>query len=226
MKKYIASTLPLIPLAMVIVATVQNQYAFVRTIILLSACLLTTAVMIVARGCPKRSDWLLVSAYACCMCGDSFLFHHHNNPILFATGVGLFGLAHLNYLSLMLCNGRLNKRFAIIITTLLLVYFVTCLAPLKDMALTLKFAVLIYLLLSCMTLSAAVGLRTAKPEKILFVSAISLMMISDTTISFKEFLHWETLNFLLMPTYYYSLLFMCLGMCFKLSRCETDRATQ
>lgn len=107
-------------------------------------------------------------------------------------------------------------KFGAIFTGLLLAYFAIFLLPRNDMVLPLKIAALVYLLLSCLTLSAAVGLRLRLPEKTLFIVAISLMIFSDTTISFKEFLHWEKLNFLLMPTYYYSLIFMCCGLCLKL----------
>jgi uncharacterized membrane protein YhhN len=179
-----------------------------------------TAGLIVWKRCPNRSDWLLPVAYACCIGVDSFLFHRGESQFLFVMGIAMFSLTHLNYLSLMLCNGKIDKRVGVIFTGSLLAYFAIFLLPLNGMGTPLKIAVLIYLLLSCLTLSAAFGLRLPKPEKFLFVFAIFLMMFSDTTISFKEFLHWERLNFLLMPTYYFSLIFMCIGMSVKLSRSE------
>ncbi len=218
MKKLMAYILPLIPLAMGIISNVRGRYGFKITVALQLTCLVITAGMILWNRSSRRSDWLLPLAYVWCICGDSFLFHRGNSDLLFVFGIAFFALMHLNYFILMRCNGKINKWFGIIFTSLLLVYFAIFLLPLEGMGLSLKIAVLIYLLLSCLTLSTAIGLRLAKPEKTVFICAIALMIFSDTTISFKEFIHWEKLNFLLMPTYYYSLIFMCTAMCLKLSR--------
>jgi uncharacterized membrane protein YhhN len=223
MKRHIALLPLLFPLSLGIVATIQDSYDFVRTVTLLVLCLIITVCSIVWSRNSKRSDWFLASAYVFCICGDSFLFHRGDSVLCFVMGIVMFGLTHLNYLCLMLNNGRMSKTFGVIFTSLLLVYFATFLAPRNDLPLPLKIAVLVYLLLSCLTLSAAVGLRLPKPEKAVFILAISLMIFSDTTISFKEFLHWEKLNVLLMPTYYFSLIFMCIGMCLKLQRAAAER---
>jgi len=218
MKIRIGWILPLVPLTIGIVSTFQNQYGFNRTIALQAVCIAITAGLLLwHRRAARWSDWLLPVAYLCCMGGDAFLFHRGDKVWMFIAGIALFGLTHLSYFTLLICNGRLNRWVGGIVTGGLLIYFATCLLPLPDMPSGLKIAVLVYLLLSCLTLSAASGLRLAKPAKTAFIAGVALMLFSDTTISFKEFLHWEPLNFLLMPTYYYSLILMCTGMCLKLS---------
>ncbi|MFA6816017.1 MAG: lysoplasmalogenase family protein [Lentisphaeria bacterium] len=208
--------LPLLPLTLGIFSLIRNCYSFKITVTLLLLCFGITVFLIQHSRNAQRCDWLLAVAYLCCIGGDSFLFHRGSNPWLFVMGILLFGAMHLNYLFLMRCYGTFNKRFGVIFTCLLLGYFMFFLLPLKEMALELKIAVLLYLLLSCLTLSFAVSLRFTKLVKSLFIIAISLMIFSDTTVSLKEFLHWEKLNFLLMPTYYFSLIFMCLAMSAKL----------
>ncbi len=218
MKKWLALILPLIPLTIGIVSTFQNHYGFNRTVMLQIVCIAITAGLLLwNRRDARWSDWLLPVAYLCCMGGDAFLFHRGDKEWMFIAGIALFGLTHLSYFTLMISNGKLNRPVGAVVTGGLLIYFVVCLLPLPDMPLGLKIAVLIYLLLSCLTLSAATGLRLAKPEKTAFIAGVALMLFSDTTISFKEFLHWTPLNILLMPTYYYSLILMCTGMCLKLS---------
>lgn len=207
--------LPLIPLSAAIAGIIRGRYGFAATAVLLGLCLVVSIFAILRGHASRRGDWFLVAAYLCCFGGDRFLAGHGGGELRFLAGVAMFGLAHLNLLGLMLCNGRIHKWFLAIFTAFLLAYFILFLLPHGGVALPVRIAVLIYLLLSSLTLSAAMGLRLAIPAKTLFVGAVSLLIFSDLTISFKEFLHWEKLNFLLMPTYWFFLVFMCAGMCLK-----------
>jgi len=207
--------LPLLPCSAVIAAMIRGRYGFAATAVVLGLSLAVSVFAILRSQTSRRGDWFLVAAYLCCLGGDWFLAHRGGRELWFLAGIAMFGLAHLNLLCLMLCNGRIRKRELAVLSVLLLAYFALFLLPLGGVGLPLKLAALVYLQLSGLTLSAAVGLRLAIPVKMLFVGAVCLLAISDLTISFKEFLHWEKLDILLLPTYWFFLIFMCAGMCLK-----------
>ena len=63
-------------------------------------------------------------------------------------------------------------------------------------------AVLLYLLISCVSLAAAVGVKQAGWVKGFYVAGLGLVVFSDTVISFNEFLRYRALNGWILPTYY------------------------
>ena len=63
-------------------------------------------------------------------------------------------------------------------------------------------AVLVYLLISCFSLGAAVGIRAGRWIRWPYVLGIFLILFSDTIISFREFVGYRELDFLILPTYY------------------------
>lgn len=207
--------LPLLPLSAAMAWMIRGRCEFTETAVVLGLSLAVSVFAILRSRTSRRGDWFSVAAYLCCLGGDWFLACRGGSELRFLAGIVMFGLAHLNLLCLMLCNGRIRKRLLAVFSALLLAYFAFFLLPLDGVGLPLKLAALVYLLFSGLTLSAAAGLRLAIPVKILFVGAVSMLAFSDLTISFKEFLHWGKLNVLLMPTYWFFLIFMCAGMCLK-----------
>lgn len=209
--------LPLFPCSAAIVWMIRGRYEFAATAVVLGLSLAVSVFAILRSRTSRRCDWFLVTAYLCCLGGDWLLACRGGSELWFLAGSAMFGLVHLNLLCLMLCNGRIRKRVLAVLSVLLLTYFAFFLLPLDGVGLPLKLMALVYLQLSGLTLSAAAGLRLAIPVKVLFIGAVSLLAVSDLTISFKEFLHWEKLNVLLMPAYWFFLVFMCAGMCLKQS---------
>jgi uncharacterized membrane protein YkvI len=62
---------------------------------------------------------------------------------------------------------------------------------------------LFYLLISCFSFAAAAGInRLTAMAKWSYVSGIFLILFSDTIIAFKEFTLFQSLNFLILPTFY------------------------
>ena len=120
---------------------------------------------------------------------------------MFAAGIGLYFLAHAGYLVYALKNGSLNKGFTGFVLFVYLMFFVWVLWPAIDEPILLA-AVLIYLLISCISLGAAIGFRVRPRIKWSFFAGIGLILFSDTIISFKEFTSYQHLNFLILPTYY------------------------
>jgi hypothetical protein len=84
-------------------------------------------------------------------------------------------------------------------------------------------AVLGYLLISCVALAAAIGLRQPGVVKSLYVAGIVLVVISDTIISFKEFLDYHDLNGLILPTYYLAHLAITLSILIRLRPAHSTR---
>ena len=68
-----------------------------------------------------------------------------------------------------------------------------------------RYAVLAYILVSCLSLAAAAGLHLPNRfARILFIAGIASLLFSDLLIAQKRFLHDGTLYILMMPTYFAS----------------------
>lgn len=154
------------------------------------------------RGRPRRLDlFWLVAAFVCSALGDYFLSNKRGNEAYFVIGIGWYFFAHLGYLSFALANGRLLLTALAVLLAGYLSYYVGKLNPaIEDPVLSA--AVLIYLLISCAALAAALGLRWTALPKLLFVIGIALILLSDTAISFNEFLDYRQWNRIILPTYY------------------------
>jgi uncharacterized membrane protein YhhN len=150
---------------------------------------------------PSKATWLIVGAFLFSIAGDWFLSNMDGDSMMFSKGIALFFLAHVGYLLFALFNGRIKWRFTAILLTVFLIYYFLLLYPSFDDEI-LMLAALIYLLVSCLSLGAAVGIKSDPLVKRAYVFGIFLVLFSDTIISLKEFLGYDALNFLILPTYY------------------------
>ena len=133
--------------------------------------------------------------------GDWFLSNMDGDPMMFSKGIVLFFLAHVGYLMFALFNGRIGwKLTGIILAAFLVFYFLVLYPSINDTVL--KLAVLIYLLISCLSMGAAMGIKSDPLVKWAYAFGIFLILFSDTIISLKEFLGYNILNFIILPTYY------------------------
>jgi uncharacterized membrane protein YhhN len=149
----------------------------------------------------SKGVWAIVGAFLFSVAGDWFLSNRHGQTEMFVAGIALFFLAHVGYLTYALMNGRFNRIFTVILMTGYLLFFFIWLYPsIKDQ--TLMVASLLYLLISCFSLGAAVGIKADPVVRWAFITGIFLILFSDTIIAFKEFAHYKHLNFLILPTYY------------------------
>ncbi|MGB5666089.1 MAG: lysoplasmalogenase [Maribacter sp.] len=145
--------------------------------------------------------WMVILALLFSIVGDYFLSHMNEDGSMFIIGIGLYLLAHIGYLLFSLFNGRIKWGFTLIITLAYLAFFYQILYPnMSDK--TLVFMVLFYLLVSCVSLGAALGINAKGNVKWFYVLGISMILLSDTIISFKEFMDYHTIDFLILPTYY------------------------
>lgn len=142
----------------------------------------------------------LIAAFALSMAGDRMLGYVANG---FLYGVAFFFTAHLCYILFCLRNGRIAKGILLILTSVYLIYYFAALRPALG-GFFIKVAVMMYLLVSCLSLSAACGLKLQKLCKHLFLGGICCLVFSDTLISIHNYLHLPCLYFLMYPTYYAS----------------------
>lgn len=143
---------------------------------------------------------LLTGAFALSMLGDRMLGYVSGG---FLYGVAFFFGAHICYLLFCLRHGRVAKKLLVVLTVVYLVYYVMGLYPTIEKP-SMRVAVLLYLLVSCLSFSAAWGLELSKRCRNLFVGGIACLVFSDTLISLHNYLGVSIGYFLMLPTYYAS----------------------
>ena len=131
-------------------------------------------------------------------------------------GIALYFLAHFGYLSFALCNGRISWVTLAVLLAGYLPYYVLKLGPAIDDS-VLSTAVLLYLLISCVAVASGFGLSWTGWMKWSFVFGICMILLSDTAISFNEFLKYREWNRIILPTYYIAHITITAAV---LSRCK------
>lgn len=149
---------------------------------------------------PKGVGWILI-AFLLSAVGDGFLSYRAGRESYFIAGITFFFLAHASFLTFALYHGRMRPWVLGGLLFVYLPYYVLYLRP-STSSLALSLSVLLYLLISCCTLSVATGTRLPPFTKWSFVAGIVALVFSDTLISLNEFLGWREANFLILPTYY------------------------
>lgn len=175
----------------------------------------TCAVILVAfhrQGLSRVRDfWWVIGAFVFSMIGDAFLSNKGDDEMLFVYGIAGFFFAHLGYLGFPLMNGSIHRvALAILFAGYIPFYLLSLRPAIGDGVLSI--AVLIYLLISCLVLAAAFGLRIAVWPKRAYVVGIALIVVSDTFIAFNEFLDFTTFNELILPTYYLAHIIITAGL--------------
>lgn len=149
----------------------------------------------------SKDVWAIFGAFLFSIAGDWFLSNRNGETSRFIMGIALFFLAHVGYLTFALMNGRLNRLLTLIILAAYLgFYFFMLSLGIEDK--TLKVAALCYLLISCFSLGAALGMKGNSAFRWLYVFGIVLVLFSDTIIALREFVKYKDLDFLILPTYY------------------------
>ena len=150
---------------------------------------------------PSKNTWLIIGAFLFSIAGDYFMSNMNGDSTMFTKGIALFFLAHLGYLFFATLDGQIKWRFtSILMASFLLFYFIVLFPRINDIILML--AALLYLFISCFSLGASVGIKGDSIVKWTYVFGIFLILFSDTIISLTEFLGYNKLDFLILPTYY------------------------
>jgi uncharacterized membrane protein YhhN len=190
----------LIPATLGIIATLTD-YLPAKMGVPLACALILFLALRPHRGQAGADVYFVIAAFLFSAAGDYFLSNKGGQELYFVIGIGLYLLAHLGYLGFAWRNGRLHWPVLGLLLLIFLPYFALLLYPaIPDPVLA--FSVLAYLLISCLALAVAAGLRLPQPVKGFYVLGVALIVLSDTIISFTEFLQYRELNWLILPTYY------------------------
>ena len=158
-----------------------------------------------------KDTWMILGAFFFSIIGDWFLSHMNGDSLMFVKGIALFFLAHVGYLLYALFNGRIKGMFTVILLVAYLVFFFLVLYP-TFTDVPLMIASLVYLLISCFSLGAAMGMEGDRTAKRSFILGIVLIIFSDTIIAFKEFVDYHMFDFLITPTYYLAHIFITFSL--------------
>lgn len=189
----------ILPACLAIAADQTDYLPFKMGVPLVCAALLLTSFR---RKLKQRAGiWFVIAAFVFSAVGDYFLSNKSGNESYFVIGIAAFFVAHLGYLGFCLVHGRLHRIALAVLFAGYLPYFLFFLRPAIDEPILLA-AVLLYLLISCVVLAAALGLKLSPAAKWLYVFGILMIVVSDTFISFNEFLKYRAFNNWILPTYY------------------------
>ncbi|MDR3143158.1 MAG: lysoplasmalogenase [Tannerellaceae bacterium] len=185
-----------IPVVFSVLALVYHDFLFKAGVT--GSCIL---IVLTLGKTISRDNWAIVLAFLFSIAGDWFLSNRHGQTERFIMGIVLFFIAHVGYLRYALLKGRLHYIFTALLLAGYLAFFILSLYPAIP-GLWLLASVLAYLLISCLSLGAALGMNATLPVKWIYVFGVSMIVFSDTVIALREFAGQEQLSFLILPTYY------------------------
>jgi len=158
----------------------------------------------------------MVAAFIFAIIGDYFL-GIRTTQLGFILGILGFFLAHAGFLTYAWHNitGRGQFRWPVFLVVFagLLVYFFTILWPgLRD-TIPLAIAVIVYMMISCATLTASVDLGGNRPWTWVFAVGVAFLVFSDTLVAARHFAgRTQLYGRLMWPTFYSAMIFMALGV--------------
>ena len=199
----------LLPLAVGVAANQTDYLPFKMAVPSLCALILLWAYQ--GRPAYRLDVAAVVLAFVFSAVGDYFLSNKGGTEIYFVVGIGMYFIAHLGYLAYAWRNGRIHRIvLGVLLVGYLIYYFVSLNPAISDPVLS--GAVLLYLLISCLALAVAAGITLPAEQKWLYVFGIAMIVLSDTAISFNEFLDYRAFNWLILPTYYLAHLTVTLSL--------------
>ena len=148
------------------------------------------------------ADWFMMNAAMLVSnVSDKSMMNSGRVLAYFLCGICLFFTAHIGFLVFCLKNGRIAHWLLLPVLTGYLAFFFLVLYPAISNSVLLV-AVLAYLLISCISLAAAAGLRLFPIARWNFTVGIALIVFSDTIIALSVFAGYGKLDFLILPTYF------------------------
>lgn len=191
----------LIPIIFAILVFIEKDFIYRAGV---SASCALMLIFLPDRNLTKNSVWMVIAALFISIAADWFLCHKNGSDMRFIYGIILFFAAHCGYLAFSLRNGSLAFKVLFVLVIVYLLFFVFMLVPDISNPLLLA-AVLLYLLISCLSVSGAVGLvNGGRFTRWMFTSGIGILAFSDTIIALKDFLGYREYGFLILPTYFAS----------------------
>lgn len=173
---------------------------------------------------PRRDVLCVIAAFALSIAGDWFLSHRNGATQRFILGIAFFLLAHIGYLFFSLANGRFHRLTTVMLLIGFTLFFAIWINPAISEA-PLKLAVFLYVIVSCLSLGAAAGLRIAPAAKWACVTGISLVLFSDWIIAMNEFTRFKILSGWILPTYYLAQISVTLALLLREGACDAPIRT-
>ena len=170
----------------------------------------------IAWSCKREKKvLLLLGGLTSAIVGDAFLSNVPGTTG-FLAGMGVFGCGHLWYQSFAWkCYHSLNPYWAVYCGCGYGTYFIFLVK--RQIPFAVWSGALLYTALSVLTLAMAADGRRHGVSGIAIFTGILLLLISDTFISFRIFLHWGFFNDWIIPLYLQALFcitFAGIGRCF------------
>jgi hypothetical protein len=205
-KKYLI-ILPFIPPALALSALLY-RISFHKDNLLLAgspAFICAAICVLVYKISPEnnRAVLVLAAAFIFSILGDFFL-KMRPPDYWFVLGISSFFLGHAGFSFYSLTKVKFScPIFAVIVTPFLIWYFAVLLPTVRlSNNGILAFAVFLYVVISCFSLSASVDLKSKAAASWVFTAGIACILVSDCFIAAGNFLRWQKLSFLVMPLYY------------------------
>lgn len=207
----------LIPIQLISATLAVLHYGFVFRSGSAAIAILILLLLFLYRKLRIRDMIPLILAFSFSIVGDWHMSHRNDETIRFIYGIVFFFFAHTGYLWYALLNGNLKWKITTILLLAYLLFFVLMLFP-KLTNTSLLLAVLAYLIISVVSLGAACGIDGNNRSRILFVLGISSILFSDTIIALREFVGFQSLNKLILPTYFLSQIFIACSVLLREKR--------
>ncbi|MDR2702911.1 MAG: lysoplasmalogenase [Cellulomonadaceae bacterium] len=167
---------------------------------------------------PQASRWLpaLIFAFLIAIVGDYFL-KIRTGQLGFILGIFGYFLAHIGFLVYAWHNISGRRRYSwpvlLLIAVPFLVFYFVMLWPSLQAEIPLAIAVLLYLIISCMTLSASIDLRAGRSWKWIYAIGVAFLVFSDTLIALHSFAdRHELYGRYMWPTFYSAMVFIALAV--------------
>ena len=189
----------LIPIFLGVMA-LQTGHIFFKLGVPFSCCVILLLVFNKSIS-QYQSLLFIIAAFLFSMLGDYYLSNKSHHEMYFVYGIAAYFVAHCGYSGYALSNGRIHRSTLLVLVLIFIPYYIFLLQPAIQVS-VLSISVFVYLLISIVALALAMGLHLQGAEKYYYIFGIFLIVLSDSIISFREFLDFRLLTFLILPTYY------------------------
>lgn len=209
-------------LATVVPAALYTAYALTDGYLwrcLIIVFLLALVCLLLFQAPKERKDKYMKFvpvAFAFSIIGDAFLHvAHEKGAVFFIAGVAAYFIAHLGYIAFTMRHRNVNGWMFALLCLIFLPYFIFLLVP-GISSVGIRIAVLLYTLVSAFSVSTAsampMGPTMDRTGKILVLTGICSLVVSDIILSLHDFVGISTGYFLLLPLFYLSQVLVTCGL--------------
>jgi uncharacterized membrane protein YhhN len=199
--------LPFIPPALALSALLYRIFFHKDNLLLAGSpaftCALICVLMYITSPANNRVVLVLSAAFIFSILGDLFL-KLRPPDYWFVLGISSFFLGHVGFSVYSLKRVKFSWPIFALVLTPFLVWYFAVLLPTNRLSNNgaLAFAVFMYVVVSCFSLSASIDLKSKTAASWIYTVGIACILVSDCFIAAGNFLRWQKLSFLVMPLYY------------------------